>query len=240
MNQRKTAIITGATKGLGRALTFAFAQEGYNLGICARGKEHLQEIKEEVQRMGTEIVTVQADAANGTDVDRFISVVENHFGRVDVVINNASSFGPGPTLLMDYPQESFEEVVRTNTSSAFLMTKRALPGMLARNKGTIINVTSEVGKTGLAEWGAYSVSKFGLEGLTAVWADELSDTNISIHLVDPGEMDTEMHHIAVPDCDYELAKPEDITYVFLYLASDASKEANGSRHEAQHIGGDNT
>jgi NAD(P)-dependent dehydrogenase (short-subunit alcohol dehydrogenase family) len=118
-----------------------------------------------------------------------------------------------------------------------------LPGMLQRNEGSIINVTSEAGHSGYAGWGAYGISKFAVEGLTETWADELSETNIRINMVDPGEMDTKMHALAVPDCDYPLAKPEDVLDVFLYLASETSTGMNGQRFEAQgfkEVGKDDT
>jgi NAD(P)-dependent dehydrogenase (short-subunit alcohol dehydrogenase family) len=105
--------------------------------------------------------------------------------------------------------------------------------MLERNEGSIINVTSEAGHTGYAGWGAYGISKFAVEGLTKTWADELSETNVRVNMVDPGEMDTDMHQLAVPNCDYPLAKPEDVVDIFLYLASEKSKGINGQRFEAQ-------
>ncbi|KHE69862.1 SDR family NAD(P)-dependent oxidoreductase [Halobacillus sp. BBL2006] len=233
MKTRKVAIITGASKGLGKALTLAFAKKGFDLGICSREKSGLEKVLKQAESLGANVVSVQADASKPADVDRFISVIESSFGRIDVVINNASTFGPGPTLLGDYPSDQFEEVIRKNTSIPFLVTKRALPGMLVRQKGSIINVTSEVGKVGIEGWGAYSVSKFGVEGLTAIWADELKDTGVTINLVDPGEMNTRMHDIAIPDCDYELAVPEDVVDAFLYLASSEAEHINGQRFEAQ-------
>ncbi|KGP71490.1 SDR family NAD(P)-dependent oxidoreductase [Pontibacillus yanchengensis] len=233
MEKQYVAVITGASKGLGKALALSFAKEGYSLGLCARGIEELDEVVKQVEELGATVVASSADVTQPKDVDRFISVVEDAFGSIDVLINNASTFGPGPTLLSDYPIEQFEEVIRVNTSNPFLVTKRVLPGMLAKGKGSIINVTSEVGKTGLAEWGAYSISKFGVEGLTAIWADELADTGVRINMVDPGEMNTGMHDIAVPDCDYALASPDDVVDVFLYLASEQSMGVNGERYEAQ-------
>ncbi|MYL32449.1 SDR family NAD(P)-dependent oxidoreductase [Pontibacillus yanchengensis] len=233
MEKQYVAVITGASKGLGKALALSFAKEGYSLGLCARGNEELDEVVKQVEELGATVVANTADVTQVKDVDRFISVVEDAFGSIDVLINNASTFGPGPTLLADYPADQFEEVIRVNTSNPFLVTKRVLPGMLAKGKGSIINVTSEVGKTGLAEWGAYSISKFGLEGLTAIWADELDDTGVRVNMVDPGEMNTEMHETAVPDCDYELALPDDVVDVFLYLASEQAKDVNGERYEAQ-------
>ncbi|MBM7554219.1 SDR family NAD(P)-dependent oxidoreductase [Thalassobacillus pellis] len=231
--ENKVVLITGASKGLGRALTLAFAKEGAKLGIVARGKDSLLEVKKEAEALGAEVVAVTGDAADVKDVERFVSVVEGAFNRIDVLINNASIFGPGPTLLADYPLGTFEEVIRVNVLNPFLVTKRVLPGMLARNDGSIINVTSEAGHTGFGEWGAYAVSKFGLEGMTEVWADELKGTGVRLNMVDPGEMDTDMHDMAVPDCDYALADPADIVGVFLFLASEQAKGVHGTRKEAQ-------
>ncbi|HEY4554238.1 MAG TPA: SDR family NAD(P)-dependent oxidoreductase, partial [Bacillaceae bacterium] len=94
---------------------------------------------------------------------------------------------------------------------------------------------SEAGHTGYAEWGAYGISKFAVEGLTQTWADELQDTGVRINMVDPGEMNTDMHELAVPDCDYELAEPSDHTGVFLYLASEEGSHIHGQRLMAQHF-----
>lgn len=224
-------MITGASKGLGKALALAFAKQGVRLAICARGEALIREVEQEVRDLGAEVIAVSADVSNVNDVNRFVSIIEESFGRVDVLINNASIFGPGPMLLADYPDFDFSEVIRVNVGNPFLMSKRVLPGMLTRNKGRIINVTSEAGKTGFAEWGAYGISKFAVEGLTKTWADELQDTGISIGMADPGEMDTEMHAIAVPDCDYELGEPNDIATVFVELALNESLELNGKRFE---------
>jgi len=235
MDEKMVVMITGASKGLGRALTLAFAKQGVRLAICARGEELLRKVELEARDLGAEVVAINADVSNAKDVERFVSIAQEAYGRVDVLINNASVFGPGPTLLADYPDHNFEEVLRVNTMNPFLVTKRVLPGMLTRNKGRIFNITSEAGKTGFAEWGAYGISKFAVEGLTQTWADELSETGVSICLVDPGEMDTEMHRIAVPDCDYELGDPTEVANVFVFIALNESMEVNGMRFEAQSL-----
>lgn len=235
MKQQPVIMITGASKGLGYALLLAFAKQKARLAICARNSEPLEEAKLEAERLGAEVLAVTADVSNIRDVDRFVSLTEEAFGRIDVMINNASIFGPGPSLIVDYPEEEFSKVIHVNVFNPFLMIKRILPGMLARNSGSIVNITSEAGKTGFAEWGAYGISKFAVEGLTETLADELKGTNIRVNMVDPGEMDTEMHHLAVPDCDYELARPEDITGIFLYLASPESAGEHGKRFEAQNF-----
>jgi NAD(P)-dependent dehydrogenase (short-subunit alcohol dehydrogenase family) len=231
----KVVMITGASRGLGRALTLAFANAGAKLAITARGTEALTKVKAEAESNGgADVLALPGDMANARDVERFIATAEAHFGKIDVLINNASILGPSPMpLLLDYPEEDFQDVLRVNTVGPFLVTRRVLPGMLSRGKGTVINVTSEAGNTGYAGWGAYGISKFAIEGMSQTWADEVNGTGVTVNMVDPGEMDTGMHALAVPDCDYELAKPEDVTDVFLYLASDEAQEVNGQRFEAQ-------
>lgn len=236
MLNNKVVMITGASKGLGRALALAFAKEGARLAICSRSSEGLQNVKAEAEALGAEVLAVTADISITRDVERFVAIVEEAYGQIDVLINNASILGPSPMpLLLDYPEEDFAEVLRINSISPFLVARRVIPGMLQRNQGSIINVTSEAGHVGYAGWGAYGISKFAVEGLTQTWADELSSTNVRVNMVDPGEMDTEMHGLAVPDCDYPLAKPEQVVNVFLYLASEKSLGINGQRFEAQEF-----
>ncbi|MDR4888406.1 SDR family oxidoreductase [Fredinandcohnia sp. QZ13] len=234
MMKNNVVMITGASKGLGKALTLAFAKEGAKLSICARTEDNLLKVKREAEQLGATVLAVTADVSKTRDVERFVALTEEKYGKIDILINNASLLGPSPMpLLLDYPEEDFMEVLRVNALSPFLVTRRVVVGMLQRNQGSIINVTSEAGHIGYAGWGAYGVSKFAVEGLTETWADELSETGIRINMVDPGEMDTEMHQLAVPDCDYPLAKPEDVVDIFLYLASDQAKGINGKRFSAQ-------
>lgn len=236
--QDKVVMITGATAGLGKALTVAFAQQGARLAVCARKSEGLERLKRELRGIMSleNLLLVQADASKTQDIERFVSLTEERFGSIDILINNASMIGPSPIpYLLDYPADDFIEVFHVNTLGPFLMTRRVLPGMLSRDAGVIINVTSEAGVTGFAGWGAYGISKFALEGLSQTWAAELEDSGVRLHLVDPGEMDTEMHALAVPDCDYELAQPEDVVHVFLYLASAQSENIQHTRLQAQNF-----
>ncbi|MBT2663627.1 SDR family oxidoreductase [Bacillus sp. ISL-45] len=231
---KKVIMITGASKGLGKALTMAFAKEGARLAICSRSEKILEKVKREAEGLGAEVLAIRADVSLPGDVERFVALTQEVYGQIDVLINNASIVGPSPIpLLLDYPEDDFAEVLRVNVVSAFLVSRRVIPVMLERNEGSIINVTSEAGHVGYAGWGAYGISKFAVEGLTQTWADELSHTNVRVNMVDPGEMDTEMHQLAVPDCDYPLAKPEDVVNIFLHLASDQSRGINGQRFEAQ-------
>lgn len=236
MVKNKVVMITGVTQGLGRALTLRFAKEGAKLAVCARRAKELEGVQKEVQSLGAEVLAVTADISMPRDAEKFVALTIETFGRIDVLINNASILGPSPMpLLMDYPEEDFAEVIRVNSISPFLIARRVLPAMLIQGEGSVINVTSEAGHVGYSGWGAYGISKFAVEGLTQTWADELNNTNIRMNMVDPGEMDTEMHSLAVPDCDYDLPSPEEVVDVFLFLASEESKGINGRRFQAQEF-----
>jgi NAD(P)-dependent dehydrogenase (short-subunit alcohol dehydrogenase family) len=233
---RQTVMITGASRGLGAALALAFAAQGANLALCARNEFELQIVKDQAEKLGGNVLAITADVSEPRDVERFVATVEHHYGTIDVLINNASILGPSPMpLLLDYPEEDFSEVLKVNTLGPFLVTRRVIVGMLQRNYGSIINVTSEAGHIGYAGWGAYGISKFAIEGMTEIWADEVRDTGVRVNMVDPGEMNTHMHAMAVPDCDYELAEPQDVLDVFLYLSSDKTKDINGQRFQAQEF-----
>jgi NAD(P)-dependent dehydrogenase (short-subunit alcohol dehydrogenase family) len=235
----KVALITGASRGLGRAIALAYAQEGASLAVCARDGAALAAVAAELRAAGARVVPIRADVSELHDVERLVSLTLQEYGRIDVLVNNASIFGPSPApLLLDYPAEDFAEVLKVNTVGPFLVTRQVLGAMLQRGAGSVINVTSEAGAVGYAGWGAYGVSKFAVEGLTETWAAEVAEAGVRVNMVDPGEMDTVMHALAVPDCDYALARPEDVTEVFVYLAADDSRSVNGQRFEAQAFGGD--
>ncbi|EIT87407.1 3-oxoacyl-ACP reductase [Fictibacillus macauensis ZFHKF-1] len=229
MNQ--TVMITGATKGLGKELALYFAQKGFQLALCARSQQAIEEVASELRALGANVLALEADISNVKDVERFVAVTEATFQTIDVLINNASIVGPSPMpYLLDYPEDDFEKVMRVNAFGPFFVTRRVLPLMLKRNKGSIINVTSEAGHTGFPGWGAYGISKFALEGLTKTWAEEVAHSKVTVNMVDPGEMDTQMHAKAVPDCDYELKKPKDVVPVFAHLVS---AKCNGQRIVAE-------
>jgi NAD(P)-dependent dehydrogenase (short-subunit alcohol dehydrogenase family) len=232
--ENQVVVITGASKGLGKAIALRFAKQGAKLALCARSEGLLTEVKADAEALGASVLAVTADVSQPRDMERFVSMIEKTYGTVDILINNASILGPSPMpLLLDYPEADFEEVLRVNTLSPFLITRRVLPIMLQKNKGRIINVTSEAGNVGYEGWGAYGISKFAVEGLTETWADELKETPIRVNMVDPGEMATEMHALAVPDCDYELGDPNKVANVFLFLASVEAEKLHGLRISAE-------
>ena len=183
----------------------------------------------------TKILTITADLSKPEEIERVVATTLNEFnGRLDILVNNASTIGATPMpYLIDYPLEDFRNVIDTNLIAPFLLIKKVLPAMSDRG-GSIINVTSDAGITGYPGWGAYGISKFGIEGMSQTWAAELEGSGIRLNWVDPGNMNTAMHRAAEPDADpNQWANPADVTEVFIYLASDESKQVHGQRFEAQ-------
>ena len=234
----KNILITGASQGLGREMALRFAREGAaGLSIVARHVDELNKVREEIRQIAPKIdvVAIEADVSKPRDIERIIATTLAQFkGHLDVLVNNASTIGPSPMPnLLDYPVEDFREVLDTNLIGPFLLIKNALPAMIECG-GSIINVTSDAGQIGYPGWGAYGISKFGLEGMSQTWASELEDSGVRVNWVDPGNMNTAMHRAAEPEEDPgEWASPADVTDVFVFLASDESKGVTGKRFQAQ-------
>jgi NAD(P)-dependent dehydrogenase (short-subunit alcohol dehydrogenase family) len=232
----KVALITGASRGLGSAIALEFAREGADLIINSRAlsAEGLEDTRRQVQTLGAQVLAVRADVSERLDVERLAGEGLARFGKVDVLVNNASALGPTPMpYLTDYPIEYFEQVLRTNVVAPFLLTRALVGQMLARGSGSVINVSSDAGVVGYPTWGAYGISKAALDQLTRTWAAELEGTGVRINSVDPGSMDTDMHRQAEPNEDpSQWSRPEEVTPVFVYLASDASGGTSGHRLEA--------
>ena len=187
------------------------------------------------KQSSTKVLTITADLSKPEDIERVVAVTLNEFnGCLDVLVNNASTIGATPMpYLLDYPLEDFRNVIDTNLIAPFLLIKKALP-VMSNNGGSIINVTSDAGITGYPGWGAYGISKFGIEGMSQTWSAELAGSGVRLNWVDPGNMNTAMHRVAEPEEDpNQWANPADVTEVFIYLASDESKHVHGQRFEAQ-------
>jgi NAD(P)-dependent dehydrogenase (short-subunit alcohol dehydrogenase family) len=233
MLRGKAVLITGASRGLGRALALACAREGANLVISSRSEDSLGTVAGEAEEMGAEVLAIPADVSVRSDVERLVDESVQHFGRVDVLVNNAGLLGPRVPI-EEYPEDEWRRVLDANLTAPFLLSKVIIPHL--PEGGSIVNVTSGVSVEGRAEWGAYSVSKFGMEGLTQILAAELKDRGIRVNSVDPGGMRTEMRATAYPDEDPTTRiTPEENTAVFLYLASDESREVTGERFKAQEF-----
>jgi NAD(P)-dependent dehydrogenase (short-subunit alcohol dehydrogenase family) len=239
--QGKYVLITGASRGLGQQLALAFAREGAaGLALVARDGDGLRELRDHLRAAAPQarVVVIGADLAREHDVERVVATTLHEFGgRLDVLVNNASVLGPSPMpYLLDYPLEDFRAVLDTNLLAPFLLIKKALPALVEQG-GSIVNVTSDAGVVGYPGWGAYGISKFGIEGMSQTWAAELAGSPVRLNWVDPGSMNTAMHRAAEPDEDpNQWADPADVTAVFVYLASDESCGVHGQRFEAQEPG----
>jgi NAD(P)-dependent dehydrogenase (short-subunit alcohol dehydrogenase family) len=234
----KNILITGGSLGLGRAMALRFARDGSaGLSLVARHGDQLNAVRNELRKLAPQIdiVVIEADVSKPRDIERIVATTLAQFkGHLDVLVNNASTIGPSPMPnLLDYPVEDFRQVLDTNLIGPFLLIKNALPAMTERG-GSIINVTSDAGQIGYPGWGAYGISKFGLEGMSQTWASELEESGVRINWVDPGSMNTAMHRAAEPEEDpSEWANPAGVTDVFVFLASDESKGVTGKRFQAQ-------
>lgn len=231
MLEDKVILITGASQGLGKALTLAFAREGASVVVNSRSEGPLRPVVEEIESSGAEALAVAADVSESADVERLVDAAVERFGRIDVLVNNAGLLGPR-VAIENYPEDEWRKVVDANLTGLFLVSKAAISHL--REGGSIINIVSGVSIEGRAEWGAYSVSKFGVEGLNQILAAELEERGIRVNAVDPGGMRTDMRTAAYPDEDpMTRITPEENTAVFLYLASDESSGVTGERFKAQ-------
>lgn len=231
--KNKVAVVTGASRGIGKAVAAAFLKEGAKVALCARNAEELERTGTELHCFGIPTLWKGCDVSSADDVKLFIDFVMERWGAINILVNNASLLGPRAPLA-EYPVDEFEKVMRVNVNSIFYTTKYALPVMLKNRGGSIINVSSGVGRMGKANWGAYAASKFAVEGLTQVTANEVKESGVRANAVNPGGTRTKMRAEAYPDEDpMTLPAPEDITDVFVYLASDLSRDVTGQSFDAR-------
>ena len=228
-------IVTGASRGIGREIAKTYVKKGATVTVCARSEEPLKELQNECGHLDGTLQYIVADITNTTDRKQIVDTALTEDSNIDVLVNNAGILGPRDTIA-EYPDDVWDQVIDVNLNAMFHLTKQVLGTMLDHNEGKIINVTSGVGVNGYATWGAYSVSKFGVEGLTQVLADELRGTGLEVNAVNPGPISTDMRAEAYPDEDPEsIPSPADIMDIFIYLASEAGRNTNGKRYEAQEF-----
>jgi NAD(P)-dependent dehydrogenase (short-subunit alcohol dehydrogenase family) len=233
MLEGKVALVTGASQGLGRALALTYAGEGASLVLNSRSEGSIRPVAKEAENLCAKVLALAADVSEGADVEGMVGATVDRFGHVDVLVNNAGLLGPR-VRIEDYPEGEWRRVIDANLTGPYLVSKAVIPHM--REGGSIINVVSGVSIEGRAEWGAYSVSKFGVEGLTQILAAELEGRGIRVNAVDPGGMRTDMRAAAYPEEDPTTRiTPEENTAVFLYLASDESRGVTGERFRAQEF-----
>lgn len=213
------AVITGAGRGIGRAVALAYAREGARLALCSRTKTELSSTAAELGRLGAEVLALPADVSQPDQVVIFVDNAVAKFGRLDVLVNNAGVAHPEASFL-ELSLREWDRVLAINLRGAYLVARAVIPHMVRQKGGSVINVSSWLGRDALTGWGAYGVSKWGLEGLTRYLALELKPSRVRVNSVSPGYVATKM-------TNYGGAKPESVVDLFVYLGSDASRAITG-------------
>jgi NAD(P)-dependent dehydrogenase (short-subunit alcohol dehydrogenase family) len=231
----KIALITGGGRGIGRATAQRLALEGATVVVCARTKHELKETIAEIRTRGGEASYIVADLAVPDEVMLMVSEIIKMYHRLDILINNASLLGPRVPI-SEYPFDKWKDVIQVNLNGLFLLTQEVLKSMIARKSGCIINLTSSVGRSGRSRWGAYAVSKFGVEGLTQVLAEEVREHNISVMAINPGATRTSMRAEAYPDEDpATLKSAKDVAEAIYHLIRQDQIALSGKTLNANSI-----
>eukprot|EP01133_Synstelium_polycarpum_P004708 gene4708-5495_t len=188
--QGKNALITGAGKGIGRALAIALAQEGVNIGLVARTKADLENVQQELKPFDVKTVIAVADVADMEEVNAAVEKVRQGLGPIDILVNNAGigSFGS----FLELEPARWEQIVKVNLFGPYYVTRAVLPDMIDRKTGDIVNISSTAGKNGAAVTSAYSASKFALIGMSESLMQEVRKHNIRVSTLTPSTIATDM------------------------------------------------
>jgi NAD(P)-dependent dehydrogenase (short-subunit alcohol dehydrogenase family) len=237
------AIVTGASRGLGRALAVELARSGANVVLVARESEDLHQAAAEARQAAgaaergagdrngaAEVHALAADLGDKEAIHRIAGAAAALIGPIDLLVHNASTLGPTPLpLLLDTECEDFERVFQVNVLGPFRLSKAIAGGMALRGRGTIVHISSDAATNAYPRWGAYGVSKAALDHLGRSWAAELGALGVRVLVVDPGEMDTAMHAAAIPDADRAtLAAPAVVARRIAAMLAEPQAE-NGAR-----------
>ncbi|MBC7384157.1 MAG: 3-oxoacyl-[acyl-carrier-protein] reductase [Bacteroidia bacterium] len=231
----KTALITGASRGIGKGIALTLAKAGANIAFTyVSSVEKAAAFEAELTATGIKAKGYQSNAAQFTAVEKLVEDVVKEFGTIDILVNNAGITRDNLMLRMN--EQQWDEVMDTNLKSAFALTKAVMRTMMKAKSGSIINITSVVGITGNAGQANYAASKAGMIGLTKSVAKELGSRNIRCNAIAPGFIETEMTETLGDDIRAEwvkniplkrIGRPEDVANCVLFLASDASAYISG-------------
>jgi len=238
----KTALVTGASRGIGRAIALKLAEAGANVVVNYAGSEAAAgETVALIKEMGRDAIAVRANVSSTEDVNEMFKAALEHFGAIDILVNNAGI--TRDNLLMRMKEDEWDDVIATNLKGVFNCVKAATRPMMKQRSGKIINITSVVGVLGNAGQANYVAAKAGVIGLTKTAARELASRGITVNAVAPGFIDTEMTAVLPEDVKAglvgqiplaRLGQTEDIASVVLFLASDAANYMTG---QTLHVDG---
>jgi len=230
----KSVIITGGSRGLGRALALRLSAEGAKVALVARHQNDLDGAVNEIRKKGGIAFGIAADVGDKESVYPIVGQAAALAGPVDILINNASTLGPVPLrLIADTDCEDFERALQVNAIGPFRLIKAVIGSMVLRQTGVIVNISSDAAVEAYPSWGVYSASKAALDHLTRIAALELADTSVRLLSVDPGEMNTRMHADAMPDADPDTLESPDVIAEKIVMMIRKSNQnggiANGTR-----------
>ena len=214
----RVVLITGAGRGIGRALAHAFAAAGSKVALLGKTKKNLLEVQKELKESGAPTVVLAVDVSDEGAVSRAVAAAEQQLGPVDVLVNNAGIFVTAPIEKLD--TLAFDRTLAVNLRGPFLMCRALLPGMKSRKRGHIVNIASTAGRRGFAGGGAYCASKFGLAGLTEAMRYEARASNVRVTCVYPSTVNTDLVKKAGMDFAPDRAiQPEDVANAVVSLVA---------------------
>jgi NAD(P)-dependent dehydrogenase (short-subunit alcohol dehydrogenase family) len=236
----QTAIVTGASRGIGKAIAIMFASEGANVVVTARTEYAIDDLAGRIVQSGGSALAVTADLSIDSDLQRIADETLVKYGRIDILVNNAGIIHPRINLV-DFDFELWRKVVAVNLEAVALLTALCLPSMMERNYGKVINISSIGGRKGSKGRSAYRATKAALISLTESVAAEMKPYGIDVNCICPGGVDTEGYREAFrmrgKIDDPSLMAPEEIAKLAVYLASDDSSSVTGTAIDA--FGGSN-
>lgn len=240
--QGKAALVTGASRGIGREIALELAREGADVAVNFAGSEaRANEVVDEIKAMGRNAIAIQCDVSDSTAVTEMIQKSLETFGKIDILVNNAGI--TKDNLLMRMKEEEWDSVINTNLKGVFLCTKAITRSMMKQRSGRIINVASIVGVSGNAGQANYVAAKAGVIGFTKTAAKELASRNITVNAIAPGFITTDMTDKLTEEVKAamlsqiplaRLGEPKDIARVVAFLASEDSAYMTG---QTLHIDG---
>jgi NAD(P)-dependent dehydrogenase (short-subunit alcohol dehydrogenase family) len=227
------ALITGASRGLGKTIATFLAGRGDDLILTARGAEDLAATAHELSAYGGRVIALAGDVSDPAHIGRLVAAAQE-LGRLDLLINNASILGPSPQpALADYPLETLEQVFAVNVLAPLGLIQATLP-LLKASHGSVINISSDAAVGGYPGWGGYGASKAALDLISLTLANELRDEGVAVIAVDPGDMRTQMHQSAFPGEDISDRPLPEITLPFwAWLLGQDRQSISGRRFQAQ-------